>query len=115
MEQQETDSCVRYFFEDDVEEIGKRIGCVFENLYVHGGGCTYYALAGPTPRTGEDIVCAATVLVPCDPDTHGVASISKLTRTCVLEVKRGSNYHFMYAVMSAIDDADSEVVVETST
>ena len=58
-------------------------------------------------------MCAAAVLVPCDPDTHGVAPIFELTRTCVLEMKRGSNYHFMYAVMSAIDDTYSEGVVET--
>ena len=111
----ETTAHVRYFHEDDGEQNGRRIGCAFESLYVHGEGRTYYALVGPTPRTGEEIVCAAAVLVQYDPDTHGVAAIFELTRTSVLEMKRDPNYQFMYAVVSAIGDTDSEGVVGTFT
>ena len=82
---------------------------------MHGEGRAYYTLVGPTPRTGEEIVCAAAVLDPCDPDTHGIAAIFEVTRTCVLEMKRDPNDQFMYAVMSAIDNTDSEGVVETFT
>ena len=53
VEQEETTSFVCHFHEDDDEEKGKRIGCAFENLYVHGEGRTYCALVGPTPRTGK--------------------------------------------------------------
>ena len=82
---------------------------------MHGEGRTHYALVGPTPRTGNEIVCAAAVLIPWDPGTHGGAANFKLTRTCVLEMKRGPNYLFVYAVMTSIDDTYSEGVVETFT
>ena len=58
-------------------------------------------------------MCAAAGLVPCDSDIHGIEPIFEITRTYVVEMKRDPNYHFMYAVMSAINDADSEGVVET--
>ena len=106
---------MRYFYEDDGEQNGKRIDCAFENMYVHGRGCTYYALVGPTAPTGSAIVCADMVLFPADPDSHGVEDVFILTRTCVLEMKRGPNYQFIYAQMMSIDDTDSEGVVETYT
>ena len=115
MEQQETDSFVRYFSKDDAGEKGNRIGCAFENLCVRGEGRAYYALVDPTPRAGNEIVSAAAVLVPCDPDSHGVADIFELTRTYVLEMKRSPNFQFIYAVVMCIDNTDSDGVVETST
>ena len=106
---------MRYFYEDGDEEKGRRIGCAFENLFVHGEGRNYYAPVGPTARTGNAIVCAAAVLFPVDTDSHGFKDIFILTRTCVLEMKRDPNYQFIYAQMVSIDDTDSEGVVETYT
>ena len=37
------------------------------------------------------------------------------TRSCVIEMARGANFHFMYAVMTCVDVKDSEGVVETYT
>ena len=82
---------MRYFFNDDDEEKGKRIGCAFDNLRVHGEGRNYYALVGPTARTGNAIMCAAVVLFPADLESHGVEDIFILTRACVVEMMRGPN------------------------
>ena len=38
VEQEETTSFVRCFYEGDDEEDGRRTGCAFENPYVHGEG-----------------------------------------------------------------------------
>ena len=84
-------------------------------MCVHGKGCNYYAPADPTARTGSAILCATAVLFPADPGSNGVEDIIILTRTCVLEMKRGPNYQSMYAQMLSIDDMDSEGVVETYT
>ena len=47
----ETGDFVSYFHEDD--DVSKSlIGCTFDDLYVRAEGCAYYALVGPTPRTG---------------------------------------------------------------
>ena len=84
-------------------------------MCVHAEGRKYHALVGPTAHTGNAILCAAAVLSPADPDSHGVEDIFILTRTYVLEMLRGPNYHFMCAQKVSIDDTDSEGVVETYT
>ena len=115
MEQKETTSLVRYFYEDDDEEKGRRIACAFENLFVHGEMRNYYAPAGPAVHTGDAILCAAPLFFPADPDSNGVEDIIIPMCTCVAEMMRDPNYHFMYAQMLSIDDTDSKGVVETYT
>jgi hypothetical protein len=114
-EQEEEGSTVRYFYDNEDEETGKRVGCTFVNMSVHARGDVGYALVGPTDNTGGCIVCGSCVLYPADPEACGVDDVIVVTRAHVLEMSRGPNYQFMFAKMDSVNDTDSEGVVTSYT
>ena len=114
-QEEKEESGVRYFYENDDEEKGTRVGCTFVNMCVHARGEVGYALVGPTESTGDCIVCGSCVLYPADPEACGVDDVIVVTRAHVVEMARGNNFPFMFLKMHSVNDTDSEGIVTSYT
>ncbi len=82
---------------------------------MHVEGCNYYAPGGPTAATYNSIVCGAAVLVAADSDQFGEEGIFIVMCGHILEMKRGPDFQFMYALMSSMDHNDDDGTAETFT
>ena len=101
------------FLEFDLDENNAWVSVAFPSLTVRPEARYESALSGPGARTGGAIICLSCPLFPDNSDQFGQQEVCVLKRTHVVQMMRGFDYQFAYALLEATDKTDDDGKVET--